>query len=123
MINKIRELYPQANITPIDYDPSATPVNQENRIKLMISVGKERLEEKIAAQPPRCRSRWPAWKAKSRAFPAFSETPPTKQQERKPQMSDFVIFDMEWNMGYQPEPSSIRAWSRPCGVRSSRSAR
>ena len=24
MINKIRELYPQANITPIDYDPSAT---------------------------------------------------------------------------------------------------
>ena len=26
MINKIRELYPQANITPIDYDPSATRI-------------------------------------------------------------------------------------------------
>ena len=46
MINKIRELYPQANITPIDYDPSATRVNQENRIKLMLAVGRERLAER-----------------------------------------------------------------------------
>ena len=45
MINKIRELYPQANITPIDYDPGATRVNQENRIKLMLAVGRERLQE------------------------------------------------------------------------------
>ncbi|MEG1988631.1 MAG: 2-hydroxyacyl-CoA dehydratase, partial [Oscillibacter sp.] len=45
MINKIRELYPQANITPIDYDPSATRVNQENRIKLMLAVARERLPE------------------------------------------------------------------------------
>ncbi len=45
MINKIRELYPQANITPIDYDPSATRVNQENRIKLMLAVARERLTE------------------------------------------------------------------------------
>ena len=51
MISRIRAIYPNANITPIDYDPSATPVNQENRIKLMISVGRERLEEKIVAQP------------------------------------------------------------------------
>ena len=49
MINKIRELYPQANITPIDYDPSATRVNQENRIKLMLAVARERLTEKSAA--------------------------------------------------------------------------
>ena len=48
MINKIRELYPQANITPIDYDPSATRVNQENRIKLMLAVARERLAEKNA---------------------------------------------------------------------------
>ena len=46
MINKIRELYPQANITPIDYDPGATRVNQENRIKLMLAVARERLQEK-----------------------------------------------------------------------------
>ncbi|MCI8910424.1 MAG: 2-hydroxyglutaryl-CoA dehydratase [Oscillibacter sp.] len=43
MINKIRELHPEANITPIDYDPSATRVNQENRIKLMLAVARERL--------------------------------------------------------------------------------
>ena len=49
MINKIRELYPTANITPIDYDPSATQVNQENRIKLMLAVGRERLQEALSA--------------------------------------------------------------------------
>ena len=48
MINKLRELYPQANITPIDYDPSATRVNQENRIKLMLAVARERLPAKEA---------------------------------------------------------------------------
>ena len=52
MINKIRELYPQANITPIDYDPSATRVNQENRIKLMLAVARERLEEQETPQRP-----------------------------------------------------------------------
>ena len=45
MINKIRELHPQANITPIDYDPGATRVNQENRIKLMLAVARERLQD------------------------------------------------------------------------------
>lgn len=38
MIRKVRQVYPQANIVPIDYDPSATQVNQENRIKLMLAV-------------------------------------------------------------------------------------
>ena len=50
MINKIRALYPAANITPIDYDPSATRVNQENRIKLMLAVGRERLEGAAAPE-------------------------------------------------------------------------
>ena len=50
MINKLRELYPQANITPIDYDPSATRVNQENRIKLMLAVARERLMEKTGRE-------------------------------------------------------------------------
>ena len=44
MISKIKAIYPETNITPIDYDPSATKVNQENRIKLMIAVAKERLD-------------------------------------------------------------------------------
>ncbi|MBE5942950.1 MAG: 2-hydroxyglutaryl-CoA dehydratase [Lachnospiraceae bacterium] len=41
MIRKIKEIYPSANIVPIDYDPGATKVNQENRIKLMLAVAKE----------------------------------------------------------------------------------
>lgn len=38
MVKAIRRKYPQANITPIDYDPGASEVNQLNRIKLMIST-------------------------------------------------------------------------------------
>ncbi|MEG2500453.1 MAG: 2-hydroxyacyl-CoA dehydratase [Oscillospiraceae bacterium] len=45
MVSKIRTIYPSANITPIDYDPGATKVNQENRIKLMLAVARERLDE------------------------------------------------------------------------------
>ena len=45
VINRIREKYPEANITPVDYDPSATRVNQENRIKLMLAVAKEAMEK------------------------------------------------------------------------------
>ena len=56
MINKLREQYPQANITPIDYDPSATRVNQENRIKLMLAVARERLAEKAEAQESKTRA-------------------------------------------------------------------
>ena len=37
MIRKIRQLYPSANIVPVDYDPGASKVNQENRIKLMLA--------------------------------------------------------------------------------------
>lgn len=48
MIRKIRELYPLANIVAVDYDPGAPKVNQENRIKLMLSIGKENLEKQIA---------------------------------------------------------------------------
>ena len=51
MINKIRTIYPRANITPIDYDPGATRVNQENRIKLMLSVAKERLAQNGGTPP------------------------------------------------------------------------
>lgn len=44
MIRKVKSVYPQANIVPIDYDPSATKVNQENRIKLMLAVARENTE-------------------------------------------------------------------------------
>lgn len=44
VINKIREKYPGANITPVDYDPGASRVNQENRIRLMLAVAKENMQ-------------------------------------------------------------------------------
>ena len=43
VIKRIRQLYPQANIIPIDYDPGASEVNQINRIKLMLSQAKEKI--------------------------------------------------------------------------------
>ena len=49
MIRKVKRLYPQANIVPIDYDPSATQVNQENRIKLMLAVAKEQQRDREEA--------------------------------------------------------------------------
>ena len=47
LIRKIKGLHEDANIVPIDYDPGATKVNQENRIKLMLAVAKEKLQTEI----------------------------------------------------------------------------
>ena len=47
MIRKIKAKNPIANIVPIDYDPGASEVNQLNRIKLMLSVAREQLEQSI----------------------------------------------------------------------------
>lgn len=45
MMRKLKTIYPNANIVAVDYDPSATKVNQENRLKLMLSNA--RLNEKF----------------------------------------------------------------------------
>ena len=47
----IKEKNPQANIVAVDYDSSASKVNQQNRIKLMLANA--RLMEQQSAQPPR----------------------------------------------------------------------
>ena len=44
MIRTVTEKAPDANTVPIDYDPSATHVNQENRIKLMLAIAREKME-------------------------------------------------------------------------------
>ncbi|MBO5091155.1 MAG: 2-hydroxyacyl-CoA dehydratase [Clostridia bacterium] len=46
MMNKVRRVDPRLNIVDIEYDPGATKVNQENRIKLMLVVAKENLSKK-----------------------------------------------------------------------------
>ena len=43
MIKRIKERHPESNIVTIDYDTSATEINQLNRIKLMISNAKRNL--------------------------------------------------------------------------------
>ncbi len=43
VMKKIKSIHPKANIVAIDYDPSATKVNQENRIKLMLAIAKEQI--------------------------------------------------------------------------------
>ncbi len=40
MIRALKDNYPDSNIVAIDYDPSATSINQENRIKLMLANAK-----------------------------------------------------------------------------------
>ena len=49
MIRKIKDDYPWSNIVAIDYDPGATKINQENRIKLMLAnaraLAKEQTEQ------------------------------------------------------------------------------
>ncbi len=46
MMKAIRDNNPKANIIAIDYDASASKINQENRIKLMLSNAKENLISK-----------------------------------------------------------------------------
>lgn len=41
MMRKIKELHPDANIVAIDYDASASQVNQENRLKLMMATARK----------------------------------------------------------------------------------
>ena len=57
MINKIKAKHPDANIVAIDYDPGASEVNQQNRIKMMLSNAQmqqeqaQKVEAECAAPP------------------------------------------------------------------------
>ena len=46
VIKTIREKFPDANISPVDYDPGASETNQANRIKLLMTVAKDNLANK-----------------------------------------------------------------------------
>ncbi len=56
MFRKIKDEHPNSNIVAIDYDPGATKINQENRIKLMLSTARamaklEKEEAQVAKEP------------------------------------------------------------------------
>lgn len=53
MVRKIKDNFPKSNIVTIDYDPGATRINQENRIKLMLAnarMAAENVTEMSAAK-------------------------------------------------------------------------
>ena len=53
MIRKLKDEYPYSNIVAIDYDPGATKINQENRIKLMLANAKAlKKEQELQSQTP-----------------------------------------------------------------------
>lgn len=58
MIRALKDDYPNSNIVAVDYDPSATRINQENRIKLMLANARamqrkaEEAEKSTPAEPP-----------------------------------------------------------------------
>ena len=49
MIRPLKDDYPDSNIVAIDYDPSATAINQENRIKLMLANARQKMKRQRAA--------------------------------------------------------------------------
>jgi predicted nucleotide-binding protein (sugar kinase/HSP70/actin superfamily) len=49
MIRKLKDDFPRSNIVAVDYDPGATRINQENRIKLMLSNCRETENETVSA--------------------------------------------------------------------------
>lgn len=51
VIKTIRTKYPNANISPVDYDPGASEANQTNRLKLLMTVAKDNMEkEKVGSE-------------------------------------------------------------------------
>ncbi len=44
-VRALKDIYTDENIVAVDYDPSATKVNQENRIKLMLATARENLNK------------------------------------------------------------------------------
>ena len=46
MMKPIKDRNPNVNIVAIDYDPGATRVNQENRLKLMLANARRIQQEK-----------------------------------------------------------------------------
>ena len=44
MLRAVQEDHKHANLVDIDYDSGATRTNQENRIRLMLAIAREKLD-------------------------------------------------------------------------------
>ena len=47
MLKELRRQFKGANISPIDYDPGSSEVNQLNRIRLMMTTAKKMQKSKL----------------------------------------------------------------------------
>ena len=70
MIRKLKDDYPTSNMVAIDYDPGATKINQENRIKLMLA------DSHPPPAPPRCSEGPAASRRAPEPPPLWRGTPP-----------------------------------------------
>lgn len=61
MIRAIKNGHPDSNIVAIDYDPGATRINQENRIKLMLANARMTSERRGTPEAEKERERVPAY--------------------------------------------------------------
>lgn len=50
MVKELRRQFPGANISPIDYDPGTSVVNQLNRIRLMLATANKNLAKQTQSQ-------------------------------------------------------------------------
>ncbi|MDO3411121.1 acyl-CoA dehydratase activase-related protein [Saccharibacillus sp. CPCC 101409] len=70
----VKRLHPQANLAAVDYDPSATEVNQLNRIKLMLSTAMKTLRTSETEPPaPALATPAPATSTPTAAAASFGE--------------------------------------------------
>ncbi len=59
MLRKLKVDYPYSNVVAIDYDPGATKINQENRIKLMLANAKALAKQQGGEAPAAAREAAP----------------------------------------------------------------
>jgi predicted nucleotide-binding protein (sugar kinase/HSP70/actin superfamily) len=80
IVKKLKEKYPYANITAVDYDPGASEVNQLNRIKLMLSTAKSNVESKTNTKKTNNKSK----PTKNKSSKPNTTKKTTKQTTTKP---------------------------------------
>ena len=59
MLRKLKDDYPYSNVVALDYDPGATKINQENRIKLMLANAKALAKQQGGEAPAAAREAAP----------------------------------------------------------------
>eukprot|EP00727_Mastigamoeba_balamuthi_P006633 m51a1_g2590 hypothetical protein (1635) ;mRNA; f:425243-430816 len=107
MVRLLRRELPDLNIAAVDYDPGASEINQINRVKLMLTVAKRRLEH--PADPVRADSS-PSVAATS-ASDCCASPDPQQQQQRA---AGCPVADIEAiGDGQQCSSCSLACTSRP----------